>query len=120
QKDNPVANIDVDRFKRVVYNISSNAKAAMEKGGIFYIEIAIPENPKNTVNIIFSDTGKGIPEKFKKRIFEPFVSYNKKTGTGLGMAIVKKVIEEHNGNITVESEIDKGAKFIVNIPILTP
>ncbi|MBP7653964.1 GAF domain-containing protein [Candidatus Dependentiae bacterium] len=117
QKDNPIVNIDVDRFKRVIYNITSNAKAAMTAGGKFSIKILFHDKNKNFIDIIFSDTGAGIPEKFRSRIFEPFVSYNKLTGTGLGMAIVKKVVEEHNGTIILESEINKGTNFIITLPV---
>lgn len=59
-----------------------------------------------------------MPEEVKKRIFEPFMTYGKKHGTGLGMAIVKKVIDDHKGRIEIESEMGKGTTIRILLPIL--
>jgi signal transduction histidine kinase len=66
----------------------------------------------------FTDTGSGMPEEVKKRIFEPFMTYGKKHGTGLGMAIVKKVIDDHKGKIEIESEMGKGTTIKIYLPVL--
>ena len=58
-----------------------------------------------------------MPDEIKKRIFEPFVTYGKPHGTGLGMAIVKKIIDDHNGAIEISSEIGKGTKMVLKLPI---
>ena len=115
--DDNFVNIDTDRFKRVVINIANNAREAMPKGGNFNIQVKKENN--SALSISFSDTGVGIPENKLTAIFEPFVSYNKKNGTGLGMAIVKKVVEEHNGNITVTSIEGKGTTFKIILPIFS-
>jgi signal transduction histidine kinase len=65
----------------------------------------------------FTDTGKGMPEEVKKKLFEPFVTYGKKHGTGLGMAITKKIVNEHKGDIFVESELGKGTTITIKLPI---
>jgi two-component system NtrC family sensor kinase len=63
-----------------------------------------------------ADQGKGIDSATLERIFEPFFS-TKKRGTGLGLAIVKQIVEQHGGTISVQSEIDKGTKFIIDLPL---
>jgi signal transduction histidine kinase len=65
-----------------------------------------------------SDTGCGIPAELQARIFEPFVSFGKSQGTGLGMAIVKIVVEAHSGTISVHSKVGVGTEVDVSIPIL--
>ena len=71
------------------------------------------------VRIDFTDTGIGMPEDVKKRIFEPFMTYGKKHGTGLGMSIVKKVIDDHNGKIEINSIMGKGTTITIYLPILS-
>ena len=68
----------------------------------------------------FEDTGSGMPEEIRKTIFEPFVTYGKKHGTGLGMAIVKKIIDDHHGDINIESQIGKGTKMVISLPLAQP
>jgi signal transduction histidine kinase len=62
------------------------------------------------------DRGRGIPRKVIKRIFEPFFSYGKKMGTGLGMATVKKIIEEHGGSLEFISQVGSGTEVIITLP----
>jgi signal transduction histidine kinase len=69
------------------------------------------------VRIDFTDTCSGMPEEVKNRIFEPFMSYGKKHGTGLGMAIVKKVIDDHKGKIEIDSVMGKGTTISIYLPI---
>jgi K+-sensing histidine kinase KdpD len=109
-----VVNIDQDKMVRVFYNIASNARDAMPKGGILTVT-TIEEN--GYVRIDFTDTGTGMPEEVKKRIFEPFMTYGKKHGTGLGMAIVKKVIDDHKGKIEITSVMGKGTTITIFLPI---
>jgi signal transduction histidine kinase len=70
------------------------------------------------VKIEFTDTGTGMPEEVKKRIFEPFMTYGKKHGTGLGMAIVKKVIDDHKGKIEIDSVMGKGTTIRILLPAM--
>ena len=69
------------------------------------------------IKIFIKDKGLGIPDGFKDKIFEPFMSYGKKEGTGLGLSLTKKVVEAHNGTIEVESALGEGATFIVILPV---
>jgi len=114
--------IDIDRFKRVIFNIVGNAKEAMHEGGNFLI--LTKKINSEEVEIIFADSGKGIPEDILPNIFEPFVTKGKKSGTGLGLAIVKRIIEEHGGSITAlngnYSGINgfSGANFILKLSLV--
>ncbi|WP_141694366.1 HAMP domain-containing sensor histidine kinase, partial [Desulfosporosinus sp. BG] len=65
----------------------------------------------------FSDTGEGIPAEETSNIFDPFYT-TKKTGTGLGLSISYQNIKLHGGTIDVDSELDKGATFIINLPVI--
>lgn len=106
--------IDQDKITRVFYNIASNARDAMPNGGTLTVST---RKENSFVRIEFKDTGIGMPEEVKKRIFEPFMTYGKKHGTGLGMAIVKKIIDDHKGTISIESEEGKGTSIIIALPI---
>ncbi len=100
--------VDPDKINRIFTNIMKNALEAMESGGKFSI---IANQRGDDVEFLLSDTGKGIPDEIKDKLFESFVTSGKKEGTGLGLAIVKKVIEQHKGRIEVESETGKGTTF---------
>jgi signal transduction histidine kinase len=68
--------------------------------------------------ISFKDNGIGIPDSIKDRIFEPFMSHGKKEGTGLGLSITKSIVENHDGRISVESDLGEGSTFIITLPVL--
>lgn len=106
---------DPDRISRVMYNLAGNAADAMPQGGKVDINVFQDDN---FLKIEFVDTGKGIPADIKNKLFTPFFTYGKKHGTGLGLAIVKKIIEEHKGTINLESELDKGTKITIRLPII--
>jgi CRP-like cAMP-binding protein len=108
-------NLDQDKMVRVFYNIASNARDAMPNGGTL---TAKTESSDGMVKIEFIDCGTGMPEEVKRKIFEPFVTYGKKHGTGLGMAIVKKVIDDHKGRIEIDSEMGKGTTIRLFLPAL--
>lgn len=105
--------MDVDKMSRVFFNIASNAADAMKQGGQFTIRATEDEKK---LKMEFSDTGVGMRKEVLSRLFEPFFTYGKKYGTGLGMAIVKKIIEDHGGTISVESEEGRGAHFTILLP----
>lgn len=110
-----VVKMDQDKMVRVFYNIASNARDAMPQGGS--LTVATSEQ-NGYVRIEFTDSGTGMPDEVKKHIFEPFMTYGKKHGTGLGMAIVKKVIDDHKGRIEIESEMDKGTTISIHLPVV--
>ena len=110
--------------KRVMMNILSNAvKYNKENGQIYVSCVEIPsEQPEmTTMEFVCRDTGIGMAEEFQKHIFEPFAqehtgSRAKFAGTGLGMAITKKLVEKMGGTITFESEKGVGTTFVIRVP----
>ena len=110
--------------KRVMMNILSNAvKYNRENGQIYISCVEIPsEQPeRTTMEFVCRDTGIGMAEEFQKHIFEPFAqehtgSRAKFAGTGLGMAISRKLVEEMGGTITFESEKGVGTTFVIRVP----
>jgi two-component system, sporulation sensor kinase E len=108
--------IDHDKIMRMMYNLLNNSRDAMPDGG--KIKIRVERVNKDTLLLSISDNGKGMPEDIRSSIFEPFISYGKPNGTGLGMPIVKKIVEAHKGHIYVESVEGKGTT--VDIYFKTP
>lgn len=106
--------IDENKMTRVFYNIAKNAIEAMPQGGNFTIQT---DKEEERVVIRFIDTGVGIPEEIRDTIFESFVTLGKKEGTGLGLTMVKKIIEEHKGDISVHSQVGKGSTFTIHLPL---
>ena len=106
---------DKEKLKRVFYNIAHNAKEAMQEQGRFSINTYAHQNTH--IEFRLADSGVGIPIHVKENIFEPFVTYGKKRGTGLGMSIAKKIITDHGGNIWVSSEEGKGTIFYFTVPL---
>ncbi|HXK45100.1 MAG TPA: HAMP domain-containing sensor histidine kinase, partial [bacterium] len=96
-------------------NILDNAIRAMPDGGKLNISCMIEDD---MVRIEISDTGVGIPEENLEKIFEPFFTTDKKKGTGIGLALTKKIIESHNGNIQVNSKIGAGTTFVIKLPVI--
>jgi len=107
---------DKEKLKRVFYNIAHNAAEAIHDRGRFSINTYLHSGTH--VEFRLADSGPGIPPHVKENIFEPFVTYGKKRGTGLGMSIAKKIITDHGGDIWVESEEGKGTIFYFTVPIL--
>ena len=110
--------------KRVMMNILSNAVRYNRENGHIYIscmEIPSEQSEMATMEFVCRDTGIGMTEEFQKYIFEPFAqehtgSRTKFAGTGLGMAISRKLVEKMGGTITFESEKDVGTTFVIRVP----
>ena len=106
--------IDEGKVKRAVINLARNAAEAMPGGGTFTIT-ALRDGER--IVLSFADTGAGIPEAIKDKLFQPFVTEGKRDGTGLGLAIVKQVIEAHGGEVRFESTPGKGTTFTFTLPV---
>uniref|UniRef100_A0A7C4TCG4 histidine kinase n=1 Tax=candidate division WOR-3 bacterium TaxID=2052148 RepID=A0A7C4TCG4_UNCW3 len=112
----PQIEIDPGQIQQVLINIIMNSVEAMEGKGDLRIKSELSED-KKFVCISISDTGPGIKPEYHKKIFEPFFTTKEAShGVGLGLSISKRIVEDHNGKIEVESEPNKGAKFIVKLP----
>lgn len=115
----PTILADSFRLEQIFVNLIDNAIKYSDKGTI---RIELTQEDEDTVKIVVSDEGIGIPKEHLDRIFERFYTVDKshsrkQGGTGLGLSIVKHIILLHDGNIQVQSEEGKGTKFIIHLPI---
>jgi signal transduction histidine kinase len=106
--------LDPEKMMRVLYNLAGNAADAMPDGGTLTVRT---EQLDGSVRITLIDTGKGIPDSIKARVFEPFFTHGKRHGTGLGLAIVKKVMDDHHGQIEIDSEENVGTAIRLLLPL---
>jgi len=111
----PICNIDKDQMKRAIVNILDNAVDSIEKEGKITIETSY-DKVFQIARIEIADTGCGIPQEEKSKLFEPYFS-TKKSGTGLGLSIVNTIISDHNGYIRVRDNYPKGTRFIIELPV---
>ena len=113
-QDIPILKLDHQHMKQAFINLVDNAVYAVNKDGMILIDASYDEILK-IVRIEIADDGKGISDKEKTRLFEPYFS-TKKSGMGLGLAIVNSIISDHNGVIRVQDNKPRGAKFIIELP----
>lgn len=106
-------NVDANQIIQVFGNLFINARDAMPSGGTITISTAL--NNKH-LEVAVEDTGSGIPENVRYKIFDPF-STTKTKGTGLGLSIVRRILDQHRARILVESQPNKGAKFRIDFPL---
>ena len=121
ENDLPPVHADTAKLKQVLLNLLSNATRFSPDGGRLKIE-AVRKGDWCQVSVI--DNGTGIKKEDQKRIFEPFCQLDnpptrEKGGTGLGLTLVKQIVEKHSGQIWVESEYRKGSRFIFTLPLAT-
>ncbi|MFH0926368.1 MAG: ATP-binding protein [bacterium] len=108
---------DSDQLKQVFLNLILNGLEALTKRGVIKVTISTTElNTRSYVKINFQDNGTGMTQETLKNIFDPFFT-TKKNGTGLGLSVAYRIIEEHGGKIEVSSQIKQGSKFSVLIPM---
>ncbi len=106
---------DEDKILRVLQNLVGNAIEALgEQRGEIHI---CGERAGEHLQLIVRDTSGGIPEKIRRHLFDPFVTFGKNHGTGLGTAIVKSIVEAHSGIVTFETEDNVGTTFFVRVPL---
>ena len=110
--DMPEITTDGNQLSQVIVNIVLNAVDAMPGGGTLTIRSRVRHD---SIVIEFQDTGVGIPKENLGRIFDPFFT-TKEKGTGLGLAVSYSIIKKLNGSLTVESEPDRGSKFVITLP----
>ena len=112
--DLPAVRGDSARLRQVIHNLLQNAQDTLAGAAAPAITVRT-EIVTNGVKLSVSDNGGGFPEHVKARVFEPYVT-TKPKGTGLGLPIVKKIVEEHNGAIRVENIRPRGARISITLP----
>lgn len=113
QEDLPKVQLDDKYFKQAVMNIVKNALAAMPNGGTLQVKTRCRGD---NVELIVEDTGEGMPEDVREKIFEPYFT-TRDFGSGIGLTLAYKVMKEHMGEISVRSEEGEGTRFILTFPI---
>ena len=116
QKDPRLPNVEHDRSQiyQVVLNLLLNAMQAIDGAGTIRVEISLLDGD---AAITVVDTGRGIAPEHLANIFRPFYT-TKENGTGLGLSMARRTVEDHHGRIEVTSEVRKGARFLVVLPLL--
>lgn len=104
---------DKEKILRVFMNLIRNAKEAMAGGGEIKVS-AFLDRVEGVIQV--SDNGPGVPAELADRLFQPFATFGKPGGTGLGLALSKKIVEEHGGTIQCDSEPGKGTTFTIRLP----
>ncbi len=108
---------DRNQIEQVIRNLEINAAHAMKNDGVLTVSTALSEDG-NFVRMVIEDNGEGIPEELKDKIFEPFFTTKAEgEGTGLGLPIVKQIVESHGGRFYLESQVGVGTRAIVEIPV---
>jgi len=99
-------------LEQILLNLAVNAREAMPEGGSFRLALGVEDD---VVVLTAEDTGTGMTPEVRERIFEPFFT-TKATGTGLGLATVRQLVEHYGGSIAIESEPNRGARFTLRLP----
>ena len=102
-----------NQFKQVFWNLIKNALKAMPDGGTLTIDLY--QKRKNEIELKFRDTGQGMAQEDKERLFEPFYS-GFKSGKGIGLTVVRRIVDDYNGKIYVTSELNKGTEVAIQLP----
>ncbi len=117
-KNCPQVLADTSRLRQLLHNLIKNALEATEEteNAIIHVKSICDEPDWLTISVC--DNGPGIPEEAQNWIFEPYAT-DKPKGTGLGLAVVRKIVEEHHGQISLESSPQSGTCFIIKLPVMT-
>ncbi len=112
-----LVNIDADLLKQAVLNVIQNGAQAMPEGG--QLEVVLEEERKSgwkTAVLRIADQGPGIPDEIREKIFDLYFS-TRKGGSGIGLAMTYRILQLHHGSVEVESKADRGAVFLLRIPL---
>ncbi len=114
RSDLPLLHLDRDQMKQAFYNVIKNSFEAMKRRGILHIRTDMDESH---VLIRFTDTGGGISAENLSHVFEPYFT-TKPSGTGLGLLIVRRIVREHGGELSMESSEGKGLTLTIRLPYI--
>jgi two-component system nitrogen regulation sensor histidine kinase NtrY len=110
----PRVSVDPEKIRRVMLNLIDNAVEAMEQRGVIDVQ-AHHLAEERVVRIVVADDGPGIPESERDKLFLPHFS-TKKRGSGVGLAIVRRIVAEHGGRIDVSENVPRGTRFAIDLP----
>ncbi|HSH69597.1 MAG TPA: cache domain-containing protein [Deferrisomatales bacterium] len=111
----PRVEADGDQLRQIALNLMLNAGAAMERGGTLTIETHAESGGR--VRMVFQDTGAGMSEEVREKMFDAFFT-TRARGSGLGLAITRQIVERHRGTIEVETEVGRGTRVTVTLPVV--
>jgi signal transduction histidine kinase len=115
------ASLDVDKLRRVVSNIAANARDAMGGTGRIHISARTraADGEGDELELVLADEGPGVAPEVRERLFQPFATFGKKKGTGLGLAVARRFVEDHGGTLDLlpDAEGWKGARFRIALPL---
>jgi two-component system sensor histidine kinase HydH len=116
--DLPPVRLDRELFKQALLNLMLNAEQAMPEGGELTVQAELEHGSDGALLVSLSliDTGKGMTDETRAKLFRPFFS-TKPGGTGLGLPTTRKIVEAHGGTIEVQSEVGRGTKFTIRLPV---
>lgn len=122
------AGLDVDKLRRALSNIAANARDAMGGRGRLHLDARLEYRPgadsqADALVIVLADEGPGVPPDIRERVFQPFVTWGKKGGTGLGLAVARRFVEDHGGSLELLPDAEggaEGARFRLVLPLLPP
>jgi signal transduction histidine kinase len=114
RSDLPMLELDRDQMKQALYNVIKNSLEAMNRRGILRIRSDMDDTH---VLIRFSDTGGGISAENLSRVYEPYFT-TKSTGSGLGLLIVRRIVREHGGELSIQSTDGKGLTLTIRLPYI--
>ncbi len=114
RSDLPLLQLDRDQMKQAFYNVIKNSLEAMKRRGTLRIRT---DRDDTHVLITFVDTGGGVSVRNLSRVFEPYFT-TKPSGTGLGLLIVRRIVREHGGELSIESSQDKGLTLTIRLPYI--
>jgi signal transduction histidine kinase len=111
---------DPDQIRRVLTNLFDNVVTTNEDISSVRVDISLaPTKDHQSVSIAFTDNGPGIPPENLKRIFDPYFT-TRQEGTGLGLAMLRSIIVQHGGTVTVSSVVNHGTTFHIELPMAGP
>ncbi len=113
------ASVDVDKLRRVVSNIAANARDAMGGGGRLHLTARTTEGDGELLELVLADEGPGVAPEVRERLFQPFATFGKKRGTGLGLAVARRFVEDHGGTLDLLPAVAgmTGARFRIALPL---
>jgi signal transduction histidine kinase/PAS domain-containing protein len=115
-QDLPDVHVDSEKLKQVILNLLRNASQAISGDGVIHVSL---QGQETGLSLTIKDSGQGMTDRLLKKIFSPFFT-TKSDGTGLGLALSRKLVEDHGGHLKAQSEPGQGSSFTISLPYQLP